>query len=77
MTSRARPREIIEELYLVVLSRLPTEEEVKHAETYAGIRGPQARAGAKQKRAASYNRRDAVIDITWALINSTEFLYRH
>jgi hypothetical protein len=56
------PREIITAMYLGILSRFPTEAEVQTAEAYA-------------KSAAS--RREAVADLAWALINSTEFLYRH
>ena len=61
--SGRKPAEIVEELYLTILSRCPTAEELKTV--------------------AEYGKSDAVravttaIDITWALINSTEFLYRH
>jgi hypothetical protein len=80
MSARSQPQQMIEQLYLAVLSRLPTEEEVKHAEQYAGVPQParrNAKKGAKRAKAAPMNRRNAVVDITWALINSTEFLYRH
>jgi hypothetical protein len=80
MSSRTKPQEMIEQLYLVVLSRLPTEEEVKQAEQYAGVPQPaktRAKKNAKKAKATPMNRRNAVVDITWALINSTEFLYRH
>jgi hypothetical protein len=46
----------------MILSRYPTEEEWK-------IVGGHSQAGAKG--------RDAMIDLTWALLNSAEFLYRH
>lgn len=52
---------VIDEIYLTVLSRFPTDEERKTAQAYA----------------KSVSRREAVIDLTWALINSAEFLYRH
>jgi len=55
--------EIIEKLYLTVLSRRPTPDEVAVAKEYG-------RGGATK------NRNDWV-DITWALLNSPEFLYRH
>jgi hypothetical protein len=55
-------REIAGAMYLGILSRFPTEAELKVAEAYA-------------KTAA--NKREAVLDLAWALINSTEFLYRH
>jgi hypothetical protein len=55
-------REIVAAMYLGILSRFPTEAELQTAETYA-------------QSAAS--KRDAVLDLAWALINSAEFLYRH
>jgi hypothetical protein len=58
-----RPLEqVAEQLYLTVLSRYPTPEEVKTLREYVE---------------ASKLRRDAAIDIAWALFNTTEFLYRH
>jgi hypothetical protein len=53
--------DLIDSLYLTILSRTPSVEE---------------RALAKQ-RLQSGPRRDAVTDLAWAMINSTEFLYRH
>jgi hypothetical protein len=50
-------------LYLTILSRYPTDEEMKVATDYA--------------KSSGLDRRKAAIDVTWALINSTEFLYRH
>lgn len=50
-------------LYLTILSRYPTDGEEKIAAAYA--------------RASGLNRRQAAVDVAWALINSTEFLYRH
>lgn len=55
------PREIATNLYLGILSRYPTEEELKAAEAY----------GAKLRP------REAVVDLSWALMNSAEFLHRH
>ena len=55
-------REITSAMYLGILSRFPTEAELKAAEAYAK---------------SATNRREAVIDLAWALITSTEFLYRH
>ena len=54
--------EIIEDLYLTILSRRPTPEDLKNALEYSQ---------------ATKSRRDAGVDIAWALINTTEFLYRH
>jgi hypothetical protein len=59
----ASPRDGIDTLYLMILSRLPTEEEYKFVGAYF-----QSVAG---------NRWPAVVDLTWALINTAEFLYRH
>ena len=56
------PAEMAEDLYLIILSRYPTADEVAAVSDYApsgaGGRGPAA-------------------DIAWALINSAEFLCRH
>jgi hypothetical protein len=57
------PRDIANGIYLVVLSRFPTADEVKIVETHF--------------QSGGVSRRDAVVDLTWALINSAEFLYRH
>jgi hypothetical protein len=56
------PREIVTAMYLGILSRFPTDDEVKTAEAYA-------------KSVPS--KREAATDLAWALINSAEFLYRH
>jgi len=57
------PRDGIERIYLTVLSRFPTDEELKVAGAYF--------------QAAPGNRWPAVVDLVWALVNSAEFLYRH
>jgi len=61
--SSRNPLETVRMLYLTVLSRFPTEEELKVLRDYsqAGEGGP----------------RELLVDLTWALINSSEFLYRH
>ena len=64
--ARKQP-EVVEELYLTILSRFPTPEELKGLEEY----GRPGRSGVRTKS------REDWLDITWALINSTEFLYRH
>jgi hypothetical protein len=61
-TSGRRPAEIAEELYLTILSRQPTAEELQTVAAYVG---------------ANRTKGLAATDIAWALINSTEFLYRH
>jgi hypothetical protein len=61
--SSTTPREIVEGLYLRILSRYPTEEELKVVAEYA--------------RSGTVARREVLVDVAWALVNSTEFLYRH
>jgi hypothetical protein len=73
-SSRKR-EEIVEELYLTVLSRSPTADEVQGALEYGQVAAP-TKPG-KPGKAAFTKKREDWIDITWALINSTEFLYRH
>ncbi len=54
--------EMIEDLYLTILSRPPTPHEVRAVGRYVqSAPGPRA----------------AAIDLAWALINTHEFLYRH
>ena len=74
LDSGHKPEEIIEELYLTILSRFPTAEEVKSLQEY----GPPPPAGKPGKSPAKPpKRRQDWIDIAWALINSNEFLFRH
>ncbi len=61
-TSGRNPREIVEDLYLTILSRPPTPQELEAVAEYVASAQPKAQAA---------------IDVTWALINNTEFLYRH
>jgi hypothetical protein len=70
--SGRKPSEMVEELYLTILSRFPTPEEVKNAEAYSSP--ATANRGGKF---SGGKRRDDWVDITWSLINSTEFLFRH
>ena len=55
--------ELVNGLYLAVLSRFPTAEERKLV--------------AAQLQSKGYKNREAVLDLAWAMLNSTEFLYRH
>jgi hypothetical protein len=64
-SGRKQP-ELVEELYLTILSRFPTPDEVKIADDCGKAGRPNAG-----------KRREDWVDLAWALINSTEFLYRH
>lgn len=54
--------ELLEELYLSTLSRLPTSEEAVRATEWLG---------------RTTNRQQALEDLTWAILNSKEFLFNH
>ena len=62
-----KPEEIIDDLYLTILSRFPTPEERQTLADY----GRPGRSGGKVKT------REEWLDISWALLNSKEFLYHH
>lgn len=70
--SGKKQSEIITDLYLTILSRFPTADELKAAEAYGA---PVATGGKNAK--PPVKRRDDWVDIAWALINSTEFMHRH
>ena len=70
--SKQQPTAIVEELYLTILSRPPTAMELETLKT-AEIISPMT----KTTKNNYTKRRENWIDLTWALINSTEFLYRH
>lgn len=57
-----QPGEVVTALYLTIVSRFPTEDELKTVAEYV--------------QSAS-SKREAAVDLAWALINSAEFLYRH
>ena len=61
--SKKDPREIAYGIYLGILSRFPTEEELRAVEAHS--------------RSVNVKGREAAVDLAWALINSAEFLYRH
>jgi len=56
-------RDVIRDIYLTFLSRLPTDDEIKTVETYSRSKVVQGRQG--------------LLDLAWALMNTDEFLYRH
>lgn len=57
------PQEAVPLLYLTILSRYPTQDELAVASAYSSPSG----GGKSQK----------TLDVAWALMNSPEFLYRH
>jgi hypothetical protein len=61
--ARGKAAQRVVNLYLTILSRPPTDEEIEVWRAYAASK--------------SSTERDAWTDITWALFNSPEFLYRH
>ena len=63
MQSKGNPRQVSTRLYLAILSRFPTNEELKIVQAYSS--------------SGSVKGREAAVDLAWALINSPEFLYRH
>ena len=63
MQPAGRPRDPIDRLYITILSRYPTDEELGTVSAYF--------------QTVTGNRWPAVVDFAWALINSGEFLYRH
>ncbi len=63
MRASRDPREVVTRLYLTILSRMPTQEELAVANKYS--------------KSSEVDSRTAVIDLAWALFNSVEFLYRH
>jgi hypothetical protein len=61
--AKSSQQELVKALYLRILSRFPTAAEMAAVDDYA-------------KRTKLY-RAGLATDVAWALINSTEFLYRH
>ena len=57
-----KPGELVTQLYLTIVSRFPTPEEIKTVAEYMQT---------------TPSKREAAVDLTWALFNSAEFLYRH
>jgi hypothetical protein len=63
LDSKAAPRDVVSGLYLMILSRYPTDQELK----VVAARGD---SGGRVERTT-------MVDVAWALVNSTEFLFRH
>ncbi|MBN1851832.1 MAG: DUF1553 domain-containing protein [Pirellulales bacterium] len=55
--------EVVRNLYLTILSRFPTEEELQIVRAYS--------------QSGEVKGRNPFTDLAWALINSAEFIYRH
>jgi len=69
LRSTANPPDRVNALYLTILSRYPTAQEFK-------IVGDYFQAG-RDGGGAANGPIDPQTDVAWALINSTEFMYRH
>jgi hypothetical protein len=75
--------ELVREIYLTILSRFPTDEELK----IIGVSDQPPKQSLKQplkqsrkqplKQPRKVKPRGVPTDLVWALLNSTEFLYRH
>lgn len=63
---------LVEDLYLTILSRYPTIDEVAAVTVQLDI--PEGELSKSARYRAQRNRQ---LDLVWALINSTEFRYRH
>ena len=61
--AKTSPREVVNNFYLTILSRYPTDDEIKTALSYS-------RSGTIAEGATA-------VDLAWALFNNEEFLYRH
>ena len=59
VAAKAEPKQVVEELYLSVFNRLPTETEQQQGEKYLTANGIA----------------DGAQDLMWALINSPAFLF--
>jgi hypothetical protein len=63
LRSKGSARDAVEEVYLTILSRQPLEQEWSTLSAYAN--------------SSNLKSREPLVDLAWALINSSEFLYRH
>jgi hypothetical protein len=63
LQSKKPPRDMAAGIYLGILSRFPTEAELQTFVSYS--------------QSNKLKPREAIVDLSWSLINSPEFLYRH
>jgi hypothetical protein len=84
LDSSRKQQAIVEDLYLTILSRFPTPDEVKVVEAYGQVQTikqqPVMKNGKRipqPDKTIVVKRRDDWVDVAWALLNSAEFLYRH
>jgi hypothetical protein len=63
LSARQSAAQVAEDLTLEILSRQPTAEERRIIEGHF--------------HSGAGSRREAAVDVAWALINSAEFLFRH
>jgi hypothetical protein len=61
--SSSTPRDVVEGVYLLILSRYPTPQELARVAEY--------------RRTAGVTPRETLVDLAWALVNTAEFMYRH
>ena len=57
------PLDAVAPVYLTILSRYPSEQEIEAVKTYS--------------QSSEAKGVQVLYDLTWALLNNTEFLYRH
>ncbi len=62
LAAETPPDQIIDKLYMAAVSRIPTEEEKVTLNTYVGN---------------AENKREALEDVFWSMLNSKEFIFNH
>jgi hypothetical protein len=62
LAAETPPDQIIDKLYMAAVSRIPTEEEKATLNTYVGN---------------AENKREALEDVFWSMLNSKEFIFNH
>src|SRR5690606_7018893 len=62
LAAETPPEQIIDRLYVAAVSRHPSEEEMNTMNAYVG---------------AAENKREALEDVFWSMLNSKEFIFNH